>query len=190
MVDKKTHFTDYKGDYDYKILEIKNNQVIVGHQNEVNSIIFSIDNNGLLTNEKTVAVNIKQNIKRNTNYNFSDNYIINFKEKQLYTGTDFSTISYFNQPNFASTVSLNGKLIYGTNNDPSWPYDADSKHQKMATIYNRDSQSSNNIFTKGYPLIIFENYKNEIISISSGMKKEGLYSNINDKRDFFIEIIK
>ena len=190
LVDKKPHFTEYQGGYEYKILEIKNNQVIVGHQYETNSIIFSIDANGILTNEKTVAVDMKQNIQRNTNFNFSDNYIINFKEKQLYSGTSFSTNSSFNQPNFASTVSLNGTLIFGTNNDPSWSYDADSKHQKIATIYNRDSQSINNITTKGYPLIIFENYKNEIISISSGMKKENLYYNINDKRDLFIEIIK
>ncbi len=190
LIDKKIHFTNYQSGYDYKILEIKDNQLIIGHYNEPNSFVFSIANNGLLIKLKLVPVPLKQNKERNAYYNFTDNYIINFKEKKLYSGNNFSSITSFSQPNFASNVSLNGKLIYGTNNDPSWSFEAHSEHKKTATIYNRDTQSYYTIATKGYPQIIFENYKNEIVSISSGMKKEDFYHNINDKRDLFVEIIK
>ncbi|APZ47012.1 hypothetical protein BW723_12285 [Polaribacter reichenbachii] len=190
LVDKKMHFPNYQSGYDYKVLETKDNQLLIGHYNEPNSILFSIDNYGLLIKLKLVPVPLKQNKERNSSYNLADNYIINFKEQKLYSGNDFSSITTFNQPNFASTVSLNGKVIYGTNNDPSWSFESDSEHKKIATIYNRDSQSYYTIATKGYPQIIFENYKNEIVSISSGMKKADFYHNINDKRDLFVEIIK
>jgi hypothetical protein len=190
LIDVKPHFTEHQSSYNYSVFEIENNQLLLGHLNEANSILYKMDGNGFLTEERTVTVPIKQDNTRNSHYNSEDNYIINFKEKQLYTTNSFSLLSSFQQPNFASGISKNGKSIYGSDNDPDWSINDNVQHKKEALILNRTTQQVQTFTTKGYPHIIFENYKGEVISISSGMKKEDLYNKINDKVDLFIEVIK
>ncbi|PQJ81698.1 lipocalin family protein [Polaribacter glomeratus] len=190
LINKKPHFTGFQPNNNYSIFEIKNNQLLVGHKNESNSILYNINSNGFLSEVKTVAINISENEKRNANYNAAANFIINFNEKQLFSTNNFSALASFNQPNFASGVSIDGQNIYGSNNNPNWSVNDDGQQKKEAIIYNRNTQQIQNFMTKGYPHIIFENYKGEIVSISSGMRRENLKNNINNKADIFLEIIR
>ena len=190
LIDKKPHFSDFQSSYNYTIFEIKNNQLLVGHKNEANSILYNLNSNGILSEVKTVPVSISENGKRNARYNAADSFIINFDEKQLFSTNTFSNLASFEQPNFATGVSINGKNIFGSNNNPSWSVNDDGQQKKEAIIYNRSTQQIQTFTTKGYPHIIFENYKGEVISISSGMKRESLKNNSTDASDLFIEIIK
>ena len=190
LIDKKPHFTQHQSSYNYSVLEIKNNQLLLGHRNESYSILYDINSDGFLTQINTIDITIDQDTKRNMKYNLADNFIINFKENKVYSSDDFSVISTFQNPNFSSGISIDGKEIYGTNNDDNWDITDDSKHEKTAVIFNRDTQLFDYYITKGYPHFIFENYQGKLISISSGMKKEGLFSKINNKEDLFIEVIQ
>jgi hypothetical protein len=190
LIDKKPHFTDFQSSYNYTIFEIENNQLLVGHKNEANSILYNLNANGILSEVKTVPVSINENGKSNTYYNATDNFIINFDEKQLFSTKTFSDLASFSQPNFAIGISMNGKNIYGSNNNPSWPVNDDGLQKKEAIIYNRTTQQIQTFTTKGYPHVIFENYKGQVVSISSGMKRESLKNNSTDASDLFIEIIK
>lgn len=189
LIDTKPHFSNFQSGYDYSIFEIENNQLLVGHINEPNSILYSMDSNGDLTNQSTVALPIKEYGTRKSQYNSTDNYIINFVENKLYSTTNFTLLESFNQPNFGSGISNDGKMIYGSNNDSNWSVNENSQHTKEAIIFNRLTQQTTTITTIGYPHVIFENYNGDVISISSGLKKEDLNQNINNKTDLFIEII-
>lgn len=190
LIDKKPHFSDFQSSYNYTIFEIKNNQLLVGHKNEANSILYNLNTNGILSEVKKVPISISENGKSNSHYNAADNFIINFDEKQLFSTNTFSDLATFSQPNFASGISMNGKNIYGSNNNPNWSVNDDGEQKKEAIIYNRTTQQIQTFTTKGYPLIIFENYKGQVVSISSGMKRENLKTNITDLSDLFVEIIK
>lgn len=190
LIDKKLHFTEHQSSYDYSVLEIKNDQLIVGHRNETNSILYDTDANGFLTKKNTIPINLIQNEERNVQYNSISDYIINYQENKLYSSNNFSILSTFQQPNFGTGVSINGQEIYGSSNNPDWSIDNSSDHKKEATIFNRQTQNTQTLTTTGYPMLIFENYLGNLISISSGMKKEKIESNINDKADLFIEIIR
>ena len=190
LIDKKPHFTDHQSSYNYSILEIKNNQLLLGHRNESYSILYDINSDGFLMQKNTIDITINQDIKRNMQYNLADNFIINFKENKVYSTDDFSVVSTFQYPNSPSGISIDGKEIYGSNNDDNWDINDDSIHEKKAVVYNRETQLFDYYTTKGYPHFIFKNYQGKLISISSGMKKEGLFRKINNKEDLFIEVIQ
>jgi hypothetical protein len=122
-------------------------------------------------------------------YNASGAYIINFIENRLYSTTTFSFLESFEQPHFSSGISLDGLKIFGSNNDPDWQITPESIHAKEAVIYYRNTQTSQQYSTIGYPHIVFENYNGDIMSISSGLKKDHLGHNINNKADLFIEMV-
>lgn len=190
LIDKKTHFTKHQSSYYYNVLEIEKNQLLLGHKNEVNSILYSIDYQGFLNQIKTISLPIMQSEKINLHYNAADSYIINFSEKRIFSTTNFSELTSFNQPNFACGISVDGNYIFGSNNNPDWSVSDDGQQKKEAIIFNRKTQQIETIATKGYPHVIFENYKGKIISISSGMKRDRIKNTISDTKDLFIEIIK
>ncbi len=147
--------------------------------------------NGTLTFEQNVAIPITDDgyFFNKTLYNSPQDYIINFDENRLYSTTSFSFLESFEEPYFPSGISQDGIEIFGTNNDPDWQITPESLHSKEALIYNRNTSSIENFNTIGYPHVIFENYLGEIISISSGLKKDDLSQNINDRGDIFLEKI-
>ena len=149
-----------------------------------------INSNGFLTEIKTLDISIDQNLKRNIQYNLAENFIINLEEKKIYSDTDFAITSTFQQPNFSFGISNNGKEIYGSNNDLSSPGNSNDQQKKEVIFFDRTTQQIKSYTTKGYSHFIFENYQNKVISISSGMKKDGLFHKINNKEDLFIEVIK
>jgi hypothetical protein len=190
LIDKKSHFTEFHSGYNHSVVEIKNNQLLLGNKKAANSILYSIDANGFLTKIKTLDIIIDQNINRNIQYNLAENYIINLEENKIYSNSDFDLISSFQQPNFAYGISNDGKEVYGSNNDLSSLSSDNDQQKKEVVFFNRLTQQVQIYSTKGYSHVIFENYQGKVISISSGMKKESLFHKINNKEDLFIEVIK
>ena len=190
LVDSKTHFQKHQGNNNYRTFVLKNNKLLVGHYNEATSYLFALAANGELSQEQIVSFPILDNWKGKSQYNAAGNYLINFSENRLYSTTNFSLMESFESPYFPSGTSKNGTLIFGSNNDPNWEIRSNSIHAKEAVIYNRQSRNTSTVSTIGYPQVIFENALGEIISISSGLKKDNIGQNINNKADLFLEVIQ
>ncbi len=189
MVDSKPHFPNHQGSFNYQAFALNNNKILVGHNNEGNSYVYALGTNGLMTQEQIVSIPIMDNWNDKTQYNAAGDYIINYSENRLYSTTSFSLLQSFEEPYFPSGTSLNGEDIFGSNNDPNWQITPESIHAKEAVIFNRITQQNQTIATVGYPHVIFENYLGQIVSISSGLKKDDIRQNINNKADLFLEII-
>lgn len=189
LVDSKPHYANHQGTYNYQVFDLNGNQLLVGHNNEPNSLVYTMDANGMLTLEQTVAVPIVSGSDEKSLYSSSGNYIINLLENRLYSTTSFTFLESFEEPYYPSGVSQDGTKIFGTNNDPNWQITDESLHEKEAIIYTRLTQALEAIETIGYPHVIFENFNGDIISISSGLKKDDIGQNINDKADIFMEIV-
>lgn len=189
LVDSDIHFTQHHGNTWHRLFFLNNNNVLVSHPSEPNSFIKNLDSNGFITSSEMVNFSMKRlNHERTLQNRFAD-YILNTGENRLYSASSFQIIESFEFPSFSSGTSINGNLILGTNNDPDWQIEAASPHKKEAVIYNRFSGQVVEIITIGYPHFIFEDYNGDLISISSGFKKESLKQNINGKADIFIEKI-
>ncbi len=189
LIDSKPHFTTNQGSYNYQVYELSNNRVLIGHTNQSNSYLFDLGNDGMLTFNQVAPIPVMSNWNYEAQYNASGAYIINFIENRLYSTTTFSFLESFEQPHFSSGISLDGLKIFGSNNDPDWQITPESIHAKEAVIYYRSTQTSQQYSTIGYPHIVFENYNGDIMSISSGLKKDHLGHNINNKADLFIEMV-
>lgn len=187
LVDKKNHFTAHQGMYKYSVFEIGNNQLILGHRYESNSIVYNMSANGMLTKNQTVALPIKEYGTRKTQHSAAGKYLINFDENRMYSTQNFSFLQSFQQPNFASGISKDGAQVFGSNNNPEWQISNDSDHKKEVVIFNRITTQVLKVRTKGYPQVVFEGYNGKILSISTGIKREGLGRNIDDRVDVFIE---
>lgn len=187
LLDSKPHFTNHQGLYKYSVFEIENNQLLLGHKNEANSMVYSLNANGILAYQKTVSVPIKEYGMRQSEYNAAGHYMINLEDNTLYSTLDFTNLGTFQHPHFASGVSNNGTKIYGSNNDPSWSIDDSITRSKEAVIFNRGTQQVQTLTTKGYPQAIFQNFKGEVLSISSGLQKPHLRESIYHTIDLFIE---
>lgn len=190
LIDTKPHFTDRQSYYNYQLEVLKNNTLLVGHFEEPTSYLYTLADNGTLNQGQTVSIPILDNWEYDSQYNPAGNYVINFSENRLYSTTNFSLMESFESPYFPSGTSKNGTLIFGSNNDPNWQITPESIHAKKAVIYNRLTKQTSTITTIGYPHIIFENFLGKIISISSGLKKDNIQQNINDRSDLFVEIIE
>ena len=189
LVDTATHFTQHHGNSWHRLFMLDNDRVLIGHPSESNSFVKTVDANGFMVNSETVNFSIKRLNNEKTLHNPTAQYMLNTGENRLYDTNSFQILNSFEFPSFATGTSTDGALIMGTNNDPDWQITSDSPHKKEAVIYNRSSGQASEIKTIGYPQLIFENYNGELISISSGFKKESLNQNINGKADIFIEKI-
>lgn len=187
LVDSKPHFSNHQGFYNYSVFEIENKQLLLGHKNEPSSMLYNINTNGMLSYVKTVAVPLKQFGWRQSQFNAAGHYIINYEDRRMYSTLDFSSLGSYQYPSFTSGLSKNGTYIYGTNNDPDWSIGNESTHKKEVVILNRLTNQVQTIPTEGYPHVIFENYKGEMLSISSGLKKPHLRTSISYTSDVFIE---
>lgn len=189
LIDTKPHFPNHQASFNYKLFTLNNNKVLLGHYNENSSYLYNLGTDGSLVQDQIVSIPILSNWNNKTQYNAASNYIINFSENRLYSTINYSLLESFGEPYFSSGTSLNGQMIFGSNNDPDWQINAESIHAKEAVIFNRITGLTDTVSTIGYPQVIFENSSGEVISISSGLKKNGINQNINNKADLFLEII-
>ena len=187
LIDSAPHFTKHQGDLWHRLFVLSNNRVLIGHPNEPNSIVKTLDNNGLIVSTETVDFSIRVFNNEKTLNNIFAEYVLDAVENRLYSTNTFQQIESFEFPNFPTATSTNGVKILGTNNDPDWQVNTDSPYKKEVVIYDRNSKLVQDITSLGYPHFVFENFNGNIISISTGFKKESLNVNINGKADIFIE---
>lgn len=188
-ISRQAHFSEHQAYSAYYIVPIASNDIIVGHYNETSNLKFTISVTGQLTNKTTINSIIKSEKENQTIYNKFTNKIYDLESHKIYDATNFSIQKNYNEPFTTTGISTNGSFLFGSNNDVNWNIDAFSNHKKEAVLYNTSTEAVNVIATKGYAHLIFENYLGEIISISSGFKRQKLddYTSISD---VFIEKIK
>lgn len=189
FVEQKDHFTDHHGTFNYQIISLKNDQVLVGHDREPKSFKFSIDGNGKISTGEPVDIPIRSQWKKKTLYSPDQDYIVNLAENKLYSTQSFSYKSSFEKPFYPTGISRNGSLILGSNNDPNETPTNESIQEKKAQVYNITTTELNTVETKGYPHVLFEDHSGQIISISSGFKRKDMESTM-PKPDLFVEVIR
>lgn len=187
LVDSKPHFSNHQSIYNYTIVEIENDQLIVGHINEPKSRVYHLTAQGMLEDVKLVDLPIKAYGVRQVQYNPKEHVIVNYKDNIIYSTLNFTAIDYFQQPQVGNTISKDGNWIYGSNNDPSWSLEDTSPHLKEAIFYNRSTKQVQSVPTKGYPMWVFQSPSGGVYSISSGLKKSTLQERISYTKDLFVE---
>ncbi|MEM8506624.1 MAG: lipocalin family protein [Bacteroidota bacterium] len=189
VISSATHYPTRQGPR-LELFNLDNQRILVGHFFESNSIVFTLDVMGTITDTQTVDFGVGIDDDDKTLQSEAGNYFLDTEVNRLYSTTTFDVIESFEFPSFPSGISTNGNQIFGTNNDPDWQINAESPHKKEAVLYSRTSGQVDEYSTLGYPHFIFENYRREVMSISSGFKKETLDQNINGKADLFIERVE
>ncbi|UOY06550.1 lipocalin family protein [Muricauda sp. SCSIO 64092] len=187
LIDSTPHFTQHQGNTLHRLFMLNNNRVLVGHPNEPNSIVKSLDQNGFIVGSEMVDFGIRGFNNEKTLHNTNAMYMLDTEENRLYSTDTFQVIESFEFPAFPSGTSIDGTQVFGSNNDRDWQVNSESPHQKEAVVYGRNLGQANNILTIGYPHFIFEDYNGNIISVSTGFKKQTLNQNYNDKADIFVE---
>lgn len=189
LLSSENHYPSPQGNTRYELFNLSNQRILIGHFFEPNSMVFNLSIVGNIVDSQFVDFGIGIGNDDKTLQNEQAKYLLNTAENRLYSTDTFAIIDSFEFPSFPSGTSLDGNLILGTNNDPDWQINEDSPHKKEVVIYNRTSGKVDAVSTIGYPHFIFEDYNGDLISISSGFKKESLEQNINGKADIFIEKI-
>jgi len=189
LIDEKPHYPNHQSSFLYQVFSLDVNTLLVGHTNESNSYIYTLNSSGQLTEQQLVPIPIKDNAQGKTQLSINGKYLINFSENRLYSTETFTFLESFGEPFNSSGLSLDGNLIFGSNNSADWQITSESPHKKEAVQFNRVSQLVSRSETQGYPHLVFENYAGQIISFSSGFKKEGLEQNINNTSDIFVETV-
>ena len=189
LVSKKSHFSTHYGDTGYHLLPLKNGEILVGHFKEEQSFKFKINAQGELLDGQLVNIPIRSHSQKKTLYSPDRDYVINLLDNKIFSTLTFSLWEYVENPSFPSGISRNGNFVFGSRNDPKESIMEESTHEKKAVIYNLSTKTVTTVETKGYPHILFENHLGEIISISSGFKRESLESSA-PKPDIFVEILE
>ena len=189
LVDKKSHFTNPPSNYKFHMIALKNNQILIGHYEEPNSISFNVTSQGQLIEKGIKEIPFKSQYRKQSFFNPEKNYVINFLENRIYSTITYSYSKSFETPYFPTGLSSNGNLILGTNNDPEWQIEENSLHEKKVQALDLNSNLVKEYTTKGYPQLVFQNYLGQIVSVSSGLKRQRLEST-TAKRDLFIEVVE
>jgi Lipocalin-like domain len=190
FIDTAPHFVEHQGSGRYKFIILNNGQIILGHRNETTSFVFDLDANGNFTRNQSVNIQFRQaNIyeQEELMYNAAVGILVDSEPNRMYSSTTFQNLGSFEKPNFPTGLSADGSKIFGTDNDYEWNIDYDSPHKKEALIFDRNSSMITTVETVGYPHILFENFRGELMSISSGLKRATLYRDLADTADIFIE---
>ncbi len=189
QISKEAHFSEHQAYPAYHILPIGNGKIVVGHFNEPTNLTYTIDASGILTNRTIINSVIRSEKENDTYYSSTQDKIVGLLEHNVYSTTDFTLQQTFIDPYNASGISTDGSLILGTPNDKLWPIDDTSSHEKKALLFNLSTMSLQEVPTKGYPHLIFQNYLGQFISISTGFKRAKL-DDYNFRPDFFVEQIR
>ena len=191
MIDTEQHFTNHQGGGRYEFIPLLNNQIVLGYPNESSSYVFTMDGEGNFIESQSVNLQFRA-LFRNERllYNATSNLLLDTGQNRFYSSLSFQFDSSFEEPYFPLELNLDGTKVFGTNNDPDWNINSQSLHKKEAVILDRNTMTVTKQQTLGYPHVLFENRDGELISISSGFKKQNVYQSINNKADLFMERLK
>lgn len=188
LIDQTPHYDSRPGLSGYQIIELKNGQVLMGHSQATTSFLYTLDDTGNIQESQSVNIQFRwRSVSEYLLYNSTADILLDTAQNRFYSSVTFQYLNSFGQPDFPSGISTDGTKVFGTNNDPDWLIEPGSLHKKEVVVYDRNTSSMLKVETIGYPHIVFENYNGEIISISSGFKKDNLYENVHNKSDFFVE---
>ncbi|MCR9228192.1 MAG: hypothetical protein NXH90_12295 [Flavobacteriaceae bacterium] len=123
-------------------------------------------------------------------YNAAADILVDSDPNRVYSSTTFQNLGSFEKPNFPTGLSADDSKFFGADNNYRWNIDYDSPHKKEALIFDRNSSVITTIETVGYPHILFENFRGEVTSLSSGLKRATLYRDLADTPDIFIEKVE
>lgn len=172
LLDKQIHYTSHHGDFNYRMLAVNDNEILIGHKEEQESILLTIDENGQIQNKKVVSLPFDSNyipVYKNVSfYSDSANSLINYGQRTLYSTLTFQIEAQMPQNLFALGLGKDSKYIFASSNNPDW-YGSDVKTEflkREVLLFDTETSQSTSIKTKGYPIRIFENNLGEIFSIS------------------------
>lgn len=188
-VDTMSIYGNFQSNVSHGMLELQDNTLLIGHKDKPQSIVFNWDNSGNLMNKTIYQFRSFPDLYHNPIFNLQNLEILVIPDKVFISSQTFNNSEYFNSPTFPSGLSLDGNLVFGTNNDPEWPPQTESPHLKQAIFFDRTTRDSEFIEAQGYPLFIFENNSGEIFSISSGLKIERISTHTQDY-SFFVEKLR
>lgn len=170
--DKQIHYETHHGDNLYRMVQVNDNEIIVGHKNEGESILYAVDNNGILQNRRIVSLPLNSDYiakyKNTSFYSDSRNSLINYGHRTLYSTLSFQAEVQMPEALFALGLDKDGKYIFASTNDPDW-YGSDLKTELLkreVLLFDTETSQIKSIKTKGYPIRVFENNLGEIFSIS------------------------
>ncbi|WP_076549456.1 lipocalin family protein [Maribacter ulvicola] len=172
LLDKQIHYENHQGDNLERLLQVNENEIIIGHKNEPNSMLFKVDENGLLQNKRVISIPLSSNYsakyKNASFYSESNNSLINYGDRTLYSTLTFQDEAQMPDELFALGLGQNSNYIFASTNDPDW-YGSDIKTQflkREVLMFDIETGQVTAIKTKGYPIWVFENNSGEIFSIS------------------------
>lgn len=188
-IEEKDHFPTHHGSGRHQIITLKDRQFLLGHELESQSLLFSVAADGSLSEGELVNVPIRSLWKKDTYYSPEQDYLLDAIDKRLYSTQTFSLQTSFEKPYYPTGISRDGSLIFGSYNDPEWWIDNESLHEKKASIYNVKTGQVETYDTRGYPLVLFENHQGQLMSISSGFKRQSIERS-SPTPDLFVEVVK
>lgn len=172
LLDKQIHYEAHHGDNLYRMVQVNENEIIVGHKNDGESILYAVDNNGFLQNRRVVSLPLNSNyIAKYMNTSFysdSGNSLINYGQRTLYSTLSFQAELQMPEELFALGLDKDAKYIFASTNDPNW-YGSDVKTmllKREVLLFDTETNQIKSIKTKGYPIRVFENNLGGIYSIS------------------------
>jgi hypothetical protein len=168
------------------IIDLGQNKILAGNKTEPLGLVVEINSNGELSISATeVNFNIISKWE-NSLYSKNKKYIANSEDNTVYATETNDLITTFNQDFFTKSISNDGSLILGTNNNSN--SSADHYHERKYRTYSYPSLVEGVYETKGYPHFIFQNHLDEIISVSKGLI--GALDSSSIEKDIFIEVIE
>ena len=172
LLDKEIHYETHQGDNLERILQVNDNEIMVGHKNEEQSILFKVDENGLLQNKRVISIPLSSSYiakyKNTSFYSDSNNTLINYGDRTLYSTISFQAEVQMPDELFALGLDKNSDYIFASTNDPDW-YGSDAKTQYLKReilLFDTETNQIESIKTKGYPIWVFQNDFGETFSIS------------------------
>lgn len=172
LLDKQIHYETHHGDNFYRMVQVNDNEIIVGHKNDGESILYAIDNSGLLQNRRVVSLSFSSDYiakyKNTSFYSASSNSLINYGQRTLYSTLSFQAEAQMPKELFALGMDKDAKYIFASTNDPDW-YGSDIQTKLLkreVLLFDTATSQTKSIKTKGYPIWVFENNLGEIFSIS------------------------
>ncbi|WP_282124079.1 lipocalin family protein [Algibacter mikhailovii] len=180
FIDKKIHYDTHHGDSLYRLVKINDNEIIVGHKNEDESILYEIDDDGFLQNRRVISLSFSSSYiskyKNHSFYSDASHSIINYGARRLFSTVSFSLEVQMPEDLFALGLSIDGSHIFASTIDPDW-FGSDTKTKflkREIVLFDTQTSQIQYIKTKGYPIRIFENKNGDVFSISIP-ENQGVY---------------
>lgn len=172
LMDKQVHYETHHGDNLYRMIQVNDNEIMVGHKNEEESILYKVDDNGILQNKRVVSIPLSSSFiekyKNTSFYSNRSNLLINYGQRTLYSTLSFQAEAEMPKELFALGLDKDAKYIFASTNDPDW-YGSDLRTELLkreVLLFDTETSQIKSIKTKGYPIRVFENNNGEIFSIS------------------------